>query len=177
MDIAETIIRIKSKVTSKGLALNSPLSQASIAKFEHETRVSLPDGYREFLLHVGDGGDGPPDYGMLPMGLNPMWNEPATVSIANMQRAFPFTEYWVWEYDDERDEDRYAQTFDGNLNLGTDGCAMHWLLIINGSERGQIWNWSDVGIQPCSPKREFLDWYEYWLDGGNDWYADLDGDS
>lgn len=177
MDTAQTIERIKTKVASNGINLGAPLPEKSIAEFERELAIVLPNGYRQFLLHIGNGGDGPPHYGMLSLGLNAIDDIPASDILPNIGRPFPFTEYWVWEGEDTVDEARYAQTFHGSLNLGTDGCAMYWLLIVNGSERGQIWNWTDVGIQPLAPARDFLSWYEYWLDGRDDWYADVQCDA
>ena len=176
MDTTETIERIKSKVAAKALDLGVPLAESKIAEFERETGITLPAGYRDFLLHVGNGGDGPPDYGMLPLGLNGI-DAPATEVLANIRQPFPFATHWVWEDDDPLDETRYSTTFHGSINLGTDGCAMYWLLIVKGPQHGQIWNWADVGIQPLAPARDFLSWYEYWLDGGDDWYADFECDA
>ncbi|MCP4198521.1 MAG: hypothetical protein GY762_15345 [Proteobacteria bacterium] len=48
---------------------------------------------------------------------------------------------------------------------------MDWILIVTGPEREKVWNRADVGAQPCVPARDFLSWYEYWLDGGKDWYS------
>lgn len=38
---------------------NPPASLKEIEKFEKETGISLPDGYRNFLLQAGNGGAGP----------------------------------------------------------------------------------------------------------------------
>ncbi len=63
---------------------------------------------------------------------------------------------------------------DGTLVLGHDGCGMYWHLVITGPERGQVWQITDVGAQPCAPRRDFFSWYEYWLDGHDDWWSALD---
>ena len=55
--------------------------------------------------------------------------------------------------------------------LGHDGCGLFWLLIVNGSEKGKIWQTSDMGIQPCAPSLTFTEWYENWLNGNTDWWA------
>ena len=38
---------------------NPPASLKEIEEFEQETGISLPDGYRNFLLQEGNGGAGP----------------------------------------------------------------------------------------------------------------------
>jgi hypothetical protein len=48
---------------------------------------------------------------------------------------------------------------------------MYWHLIVAGPERGNVWTLSSEGIQPTAPKRDFLTWYEDWLDGKGSWYA------
>jgi hypothetical protein len=52
-----------------GYALAAPLSEATVVSFETVHRVTLPDAYRAFLLHVGSEGAGP-GYGLtgLPTG-------------------------------------------------------------------------------------------------------------
>jgi hypothetical protein len=92
-----------------------------------------------------------------------------------LAKEFPFSDYWIWE-EEEHGADfktKLEQIHYGSLILGTDGCGMYWILIVRGKEKGQIWQISDVGIQPCAPRVTFLDWYEYWLDGGSDWWRDF----
>jgi hypothetical protein len=48
---------------------------------------------------------------------------------------------------------------------------MDWILIVTGPERGNIWFKCGEGIQPTSPKRDFLRWFEDWLDGVRDWWG------
>jgi hypothetical protein len=36
-----------------------------------------------------------------------------------------------------------------------------------------MWWFTGEGIQPCAPRRDFLDWLEYWIDGGDDWWAEM----
>ncbi len=54
------------------------------------------------------------------------------------------------------------------------GCSMTWNLIILGKEKGQMWFFTDVGILPCCPKMSFLDWFEFWLDGGEDYFYEFE---
>ena len=61
----------------------------------------------------------------------------------------------------------------GNLCLGHQGCGLFFVLVVTGPERGQVWSLGDGGIQPLAPRCNFLEWYEYWLDGGDDWFRDF----
>ena len=54
----------------------------------------------------------------------------------------------------------------------TDNIGGYWLLIVAGPNRGQICNRRDMGIAPCAPKRDFLSWYESWLDGETQWFRE-----
>ena len=55
---------------------------------------------------VGNGGDGPPDYGMLPLGLNAIDDIPANEILPNIQRPFSFDTHWVWEGEEPLDAPR-----------------------------------------------------------------------
>lgn len=150
------------------------MKEGQIKAFEQRHGIRLPEDYRLFLMKVGNGGEGPPYYGLLSLGEVPeRYDRSAADVLKNLHKPFPLTTYWVWEDEQEQKPELHEAINHGNLVLGTDGCAMYWLLIITGPEHGQIWPRADVGIQPCAPRGEFLSWYEYWLDGGNDWWSDL----
>lgn len=159
---------IRAKVARQGRVFGPPLTMAAVAAFENRHSVELPEGYRQFLMGVGNGGEGPPAYGLTRLGEVPSdleadraqeWRE-----LPHIGKPFPLTESWVWE-GEEYDEARRDAARHGTLNLGTDGCAMYWLLIVTGSERGQVWSHTDVGVCPQEPSRDFLQWVEAWLDG------------
>jgi|GEM_PF-5445376 len=46
--------------------LKAPLSEAAVATFEKRCNIKLPEDYRDFLIHLGNGGAGPA-YGMAPL--------------------------------------------------------------------------------------------------------------
>ena len=46
--------------------MNPPLSQEQLVAFETHFDIDLPEGYRDFLFEVGNGGAGP-YYGILPI--------------------------------------------------------------------------------------------------------------
>lgn len=159
----------------QGRILNAPISERAVQDFEASHGIQLPDGYREFLLRLGNGGDGPPCYGLGPLGLpaNDMPPEQARwwVELRDVRKPFPFTRYWIWDLGQETDEGVREQTHHGSVYIGNDGCGAYWHLIITGPERGNVWMISGEGIQPACPKRDFLTWYEDWLDGKDSFYA------
>jgi hypothetical protein len=167
--------RILKKVQSQGRRLNAPISERAVQDFEAAHGIQLPDGYREFLLRGGNGGEGPPCYGLGPLGLpaNDMPPEQARwwVELRDVQKAFPFTRYWIWDDGQETDEGSEEQVNYGSVYIGNDGCGAYWHLIITGPERGNVWMISGEGVQPACPKRDFLTWYEDWLDGKDSFYA------
>jgi hypothetical protein len=176
------IERLKQKVVVRGAHLNPTLTVDDIVHFEQRYRIKLPNGYRNFLLHLGNGGDGPPHYGFasLPLSLDTLSISDGVIlaQLQKMHLPFPFIEPWVWEDEElpaddvEKDllADKHAAVRYGILFLGDDGCGQLWQLIITGPERGNVWLFTDVGITPTNPKRNFLTWYEDWLDGITSWW-------
>ena len=82
---------------------------------------------------------------------------------------FPFEREWVWEAEaGEPDETKMRPVLDGNLELIDIGCGQTFCLIVTGPCRGEIWHFTDVGIQPCCRRQDFLGWLEKWLDEGDD---------
>jgi hypothetical protein len=172
----ERVSRISEKVRKRSLsiALGPPIPESVISTFESLCGCILPEGYRTFLKELGDGAKGPPYYGLLRFGELPpdlsksevpQWND-----VQRVRRPFPFTELWVWEDGDTSNEGEKEQVSDGTLHLGTDGCGQYWLLVVTGPERGNVWMLADVGITPTRPKRDFLQWFEDWLDGNSNWW-------
>lgn len=167
--------RIVNSVQSQGRILNAPIDGRAILDFESAHGIRLPDGYREFLLRVGNGGDGPPEYGLGPLGLpaSDMPPEQAKqwVELRDVRNPFPFTRYWIWDVGQTTDEGTLEQVNYGSIYIGNDGCGAYWHLIITGPERGNVWMISGEGVQPACPKRDFLTWYEDWLEGKDSFYA------
>lgn len=101
-------------------------------------------------------------------GFNLLRMEEWKYNCDNLKRAFPFEEYWIWE--NAYDEEKLKGIADGNLELINIGDAQSWNIIISGKERGKMWFFTDVGIQPCAPSMNFLEWFEFWLDGNEDYF-------
>src|SRR6266566_2542793 len=158
------IDRILKNAHSQDRVLNAPISECAVQEFEQAHGIQLPDGYREFLMRVGNGGDGPPCYGLGPLGLpsHDMRPEEARrwTELRDIQRSFPFTRYWIWDEGQTTDEGRIEEVKYGSIYIGNDGCGAYWHLIITGPERGNVWMIAFEGIQPACPKRDFLTWYE-----------------
>jgi hypothetical protein len=167
--------RILAKLRHRRRSLNPVLSTEEVAAFESAHEIKLPDGYRDFLLMVGNGGIGPPGYGIYRLGqvASDMSSQQQSFwrDLPDILQPFPFTRPWVWENEETSDEGTEDQVQHGSLCLGSDGCGLYWHLIITGPERGNVWAFADVGIGPLCPKRDFLTWYEDWLDEKNSVYG------
>jgi hypothetical protein len=171
----QQIERILAKMKARGLQLNGPIAESALQEFEAKHRIRLPEGFRAFLLLVGNGGVGPAYYGIEPLGLPASdmrakevkkWTE-----LPDVGKTFPFTRQWVWEDGDESDEGSREEIDYGSIYIGNDGCAQYWRLIITGPERGNVWQVCGEGMGPADPKRDFLTWYEDWLDGKDSFYG------
>ena len=53
----------------------------------------------------------------------------------------------------------------------------HGFALVKGEERGKMWFFTDVGIQPACPSMDFREWMEYWLNGGEDFFYGYQYDS
>lgn len=105
--------------------------------FETRHGVRLPTQYRAFITRVGNGGAGPPHYGLVELSDTPGLSQPFT------KRA----------------------RVHGRLYLGTDGCGIDYVLVVSGKPRGQVWMHTDGALIAPRPPLDFLAWYERWLDG------------
>ncbi len=170
--------RIRTKIAAQGKTLARPLSEEKVAAFEAAHGVRLPECYRRFVLEVGSAGDGPPSYGLVTLGrVVPTLHAPGRrnwTKLPHLAETFPFRRAWCWG-DDDTDDDDFKTAWQrielGNIFLGDDGCGMYWHLIVTGPERGRVWQFTEEGITPTQPRRDFLRWYEDWLDGVEDWWG------
>ena len=166
-DLSERIERIRRKLAENSIRLNPCCPLGRIEAFERKHEIALPEAYRRCISEVGDGGQGPPFYGIcaLEEGLgenkedDEYWNQ-----LPHILHEFPFTKPWIWEDDEPSPEGERYQVDFGSIRLGTQGCGQYSHLIVTGAERGTVWDFADVGIVPTDPKADFLAWYEAWLD-------------
>jgi hypothetical protein len=177
--------------------LNPPLPVAMIEAFEKRYGVTLPGDYRLFLTEIGNGGAGP-SYGLLTFGKDDDDREwEAGDLIGDPSKPFPHTTAWNLPasfWDGERDpspdmppeeEDRLWEAWDrelevhywnpaimnGAIPICHLGCALRQWLVINGDQKGFVWNDDRAdhgGIAPALGKSgkpvTFSDWYMDWLD-------------
>lgn len=140
--MSDQLKRIEAKVKAQGRSLNPPLAERAVKEFEVAHGIQLPDGYRQFLLRLGDGGEGPPCYGLGRLG-QPSSDMPAEqkrewLELQHVRRPFPFTRYWIWDQGQETDEGTIERVGYGSIYVGNDGCGGYWHLIITGPERGHV---------------------------------------
>lgn len=168
----ETVIkRIQEKVDAFHIKMGKCLSEEEIAAFENQHKVRLPQAYRMFLQKVGNGCDQMLDGRRL--------NRLEDCPCEDLAAPFMLEENWIWEVDD-RDCDTISsekenKVYRGNVELIDIGCCMSYNLIISGKCRGEVWNFTDVGVQPCCERQDFLGWFELWLDNqdGTDYFKDF----
>lgn len=172
-------------------ALEKCLTAADVAAIEARAGVRLPDGYRDFLLHVGNGGAGP-FYGIFPWG---KWDEGADWNeddgfVGNLARPFPHSVAWNLSeaeleppeaFSSEEDEHAWHEALeekvwktslvDGAIPIAHHGCGLRTWLVLTGPERGHVWydaRAENGGLRPHStdtkPRLTFEEWYESWLD-------------
>jgi hypothetical protein len=159
----QTIQRIKQKLAEQACTLNPPLSMEKIKKFEETFGVDLPEELVAFYTEVSDGLDEMYDgFKLLPLGEWDVVQEMLTLE-------FPFEEAWIWEDEDLDELAEQAEQMEsacyGNITLLDYGSGQSFGIIVNGKERGNIWAFAEVGIQPLEPRMDFLAWFERWLDG------------
>lgn len=169
-DYQKVIERIQGKIDALQIQMGKCLSEEEIAAFEDCHKIRLPQAYRLFLKKVGNGCE------CMFEGcrLNSLENSPCQ----SPSEPFMLEKFWLWEEDD-RDSDiiedeQKNKVYRGNIELINLGCSMSYHLIITGKCRGEVWDFTDVGVQPCCERQDFLGWFELWLDNQDetDYYKD-----
>lgn len=155
----QVIARIRNKIRTEGVEMGNVLTEQDIARFEKRYGVELPLGYRMFLERVGDGCERMIDGARLCR-----LEELDTSSLAG---SFGLAEEWIWE-EDERDEEVLRESIDtmvyrGNVELIDLGDGVSYNLIVSGNCRGEVWHFSEAGVQPCCERQDFPGWFELWL--------------
>lgn len=155
--------------------LNPPLTDAAVSEFEARHRIHLPENYRNFITHIGNGGAGP-YYGVFRLGeMDGTFSEAQTWKEGDLfggklSEPFPYTEARneKLEYPPEElertDENEYERQLDeserkywaahpmhGSIPICHEGCAIRIWLVVNGPEAGHLWEddrANDGGIRP-----------------------------
>lgn len=118
--------------------LRPHLTEKSVSEFEATHSLGLPADYRAFLLEIGNGGPGP-GYGM-----------------SELRAPFPQTDLAPQAPLLSKEVNRLVQ-------IAGLGCGMHWCLVVDGQDAGNVWYYDEDGFAPSEPRCGFLDWYEGWL--------------
>lgn len=159
----KTISRIKVKLNEKGITLIDVVDINAIRDFEHKYNITLPEELVLFYTMISNGCE-------MIDGFQLRAFEDWKYNHELLSKEFPFEKYYIWE-DDDGLEINYIEY--GNIELIDIGDAQTWNVIINGKEQGNMWFFTDVGIQLAAPGRSFLEWFEYWLDGGEDYFKEF----
>lgn len=161
-DYEQVIARIKDKVVALGIEMGDRLSEEEIVRFEEQHCIRLPQAYRVFLKEVGNGCSMINDFQLHSL---------SDMKAQDLSQPFMLEDEWIWE-DDDTEEADLAKIMDarlkGQLELIDIGDGMSYNLIVTGQRRGEVWNFADVGVQPCCERQDFLGWFELWLDMQDD---------
>jgi hypothetical protein len=167
MQMHRGIDQVGEEVTRRGPKLNPSHAESELEAFESDWGIVVPSDYRAFICQIGNGGEGPPEYGLELLGAgrsdDTCWRFPENFAY-RLRKPFGETCAVLWE------EDVPDAITNGLLYLGNDGNGMYWVLVVTGPSRGEVWQLTEDGIQPCAPKLTFLEWYGSWLDGSTDWW-------
>ncbi|MEX0313189.1 MAG: SMI1/KNR4 family protein [Allomuricauda sp.] len=164
--------------------INPPATIEDVEAFEKKYKVQLPDCYRAFILHIGNGGKSymnsaaGPYYGIYTLGehLDQMTSGDPESFLKNESPLHPdlSDEDWtkmckILDDDDAPDEIYYQELeriFAGIMPLGFQGCTYLQGLVLNGPHKGKVINLERVAeLKPkFTYENNFLDWYERWLD-------------
>jgi len=169
---------------------NQSISIEALNQFEKKYEVELPKDYKAFVSEIGNGGAGP--Y----YGIHPLQKDLGEFNPENkfdlLRFNFPHKEAWNWsnkifakfEELEESEDDEIVYFFDniyweayckneltqGSIYITEYGCALRFLLIITGEDKGKIWfdqRADKKGINPVKDKNgtrlDFSDWYVEWL--------------
>jgi hypothetical protein len=138
--------------------LNPTVPESEIVAFETLHNLRLPQDYRDFLLHLSNGGVGPP-YGIYRFeesirryeeGTTKMWpGMPECVAPENERIDF--------------DWDPFLQ---GTLPIMTEGCGKSVHLVLKGEFKGRVVHLDEEmdGGPVFTWDAGFLSWFERWLD-------------
>ncbi|MFJ8162193.1 SMI1/KNR4 family protein [Streptomyces sp. NPDC096136] len=135
-----------------GFRVGPRVGSARVDDFEREHRLVLPPAYRQFLAEVGGSGAGP-FYGLLPL---------EECRLYTMDRQPPDGSPRGFHHEDHPD----ALRGDRFLHVIETGCSDLCLIGVTGPLTGRVLTGNAEGFRQAnvSSARDFLSWYERWLD-------------
>lgn len=167
---------------SHGFHTHSPLSEENVREFEFRHHITLPQDYRGFLIHVGNGGAGPA-YGLFKLGEmddgfeDESWIEDGGF-VGVLSEPFPHTGPWndlsaMPVYDESREDDpAWSEEFErlrdawedrvywntanvnGAIPICHLGCAKRQWLVVTGPEAGNVWDDRRADLGGLEPVRQ-----------------------
>lgn len=132
--------------------LHKPLTREQVAQFEQKANTTLPEDYRDFLIHMGNGGKH-----TRPFPLSLSHASDALLSCTQAERVdesymgVPFDPYKcrlcfddsLDAIDDDIEESTYNEmlheAFYGTVTLYNDGCGYYDFLVVTGEHRGKVY--------------------------------------
>lgn len=160
--------------------LHEPTTLQAVTDFEARYALELPDGYKAFVLELGNGGVGyqnsaaGPFYGIYPFG------EEVTELVYRNADEFlkkdcllaPDMTDKFWKGLIRKSKGASVgggmsegELWAGILPIGSQGCTYLHGLVLNGPYKGRVVNIDAEKQKPKFARDEtFLDWYERWLD-------------
>jgi len=121
--------------------------ESEIATFEHRMGIALPEAYRRFLRDVGAGRLPGRPAGIEGLSLLEDWCQPQSSEDLPedfLRRPFAFTEAWNDLTLRSSGEGWSAPYYDtllcrGSMRIRNTGCEGYHLLVVSGTERGNVW--------------------------------------
>lgn len=164
--------------------INAPTSILEIDAFEQHYGIQLPESFRCFVLNIGNGGrsylnsGAGPFFGIYPFGenLDDLIHKNVEQHLKKECTLHPHITESQWDdltdpfyeddISDENHEELNGALYGGILPLGSQGCSFIHALVLNGPYKGMVVNLDRGELSPpkFSEDKNFLDWYERWLD-------------
>ncbi|MGM1049473.1 MAG: SMI1/KNR4 family protein [Bacillota bacterium] len=160
--------------------LNDQLTEDQIEEFEAAAKVVLPQDYKDFLLHIGNGGKQGHHGRPFPLSLSHAKdciesNLNTTIGLEYMSLPFSLESCNRYFGDgfENIDEDLADEEYDrmvmealhGTITLHNDGCGYYIVMIVSGEHAGKLYY-----IDTCHGQGTYLvsnsfsDYYIKWLD-------------
>ncbi|MEU6188112.1 SMI1/KNR4 family protein [Nocardia sp. NPDC047038] len=146
--------------------LNQPLAECEVTAFETRHGVALPEDYRSFIRRSGT--EVRARFTVFSASIVPISTVTMRIWCPGFSPgAFPQTRSWneLGNGTPEAEEEYFDPShIRGSLNVSHQGCGYMIRLVLNGPQRGTLWEdgrCSDGGVSPFAPG--FADWYLRWL--------------
>ena len=157
-------------------SLNDQLTLEKIEHFEATANIELPQDYRDFLLHIGDGARQDRQFPLSLSHAKDCLESSLQESVGFAYMSLPFTiencnQYFGEGFDemdddisDEELEDLQMKALQGTLTLHNDGCGYYIVMIVTGELAGKLYYIDTCGGQGAYLVSDsFGEYYLKWL--------------